>query len=135
MDSHVLQLQLRMLNSAGRKLFEEGAVLVTLTHAPYAEIPMQEKGAFSNVARVLREKGESEVEVCHGFAELKKVPGLWFEHAWIVDKRTRQHRDVTTDTFARAYGFKVGSTGDVYAARPLFMFAHKDAVVTACIEK
>ena len=61
MDSHVLQLQLGMLNAAGRKLFEEGAVLAVLLHAPYADVPMLERAAFSNVARVLREKGSSEV--------------------------------------------------------------------------
>lgn len=124
MDSHVLQLQLGMLNAGGRKLFEEGAVHAVLLHAPFPDVPMLERAAFSNVARVLREKGSSEVEVFHGFGELRDVPGMWLEHAWVYDKRTEQHRDVTTDTFSRAYGFRVESADDVDAARPVFMFTN-----------
>lgn len=134
MDSHVLQQQLGMLNTAGRKLFEEGAVHAVLLHAPFADVAMLERSAFSNVARVLREKGSSEVDVFHGFGELREVPGMWLEHAWVYDKRTGQHRDVTTDTYIRAYGFRVGSAADVNAARPVFMFTGISSS-SACIEK
>ena len=134
MDSHVLQLQLESLNAGGRKLFEEEAVHAVLLHAPFPDVPMLERAAFSNVARVLREKGSSEVEVFHGFGELRDVPGMWLEHAWVYDKRTEQHRDVTTDTFSRAYGFRVESADDVDAARPVFMFTSISSYST-CIEK
>lgn len=134
MDSHVLQLQLESLNAGGRKLFEEGAVHAVLLHAPFPDVPMLERAAFSNVARVLREKGSSEVEVFHGFGELRDVPGMWLEHAWVYDKRTEQHRDVTTDTFSRAYGFRVESADDVDAARPVFMFT-SISYSSTCIEK
>lgn len=130
----MLQQQLGMLNAAGRKLFEEGAVHAVLLHAPFADVSMLKRAAFSNVAKVLREKGSSEIHVYHGFGELRDVPGMWLEHAWVYDTHTEQHRDVTTDTFSRAYGFRVVSADDVNAARPVFMFTNVSSS-SVCIEK
>ena len=132
MNSAVLQQLLENLNAGGKTLFEKNAIMASLLYAPYADVPTQEKAAFFNVARVLREKGNSDVEVYHGFGELREVPGMWLEHAWVYDKGAQEHRDVTTDTFVRAYGFRVDSVAAVDAARPVFMFT---PVSSTCIEK